>query len=277
MRLLVVVEQEALVVRVDVAEVEPRAGHPGDLVGAVAETGRVHPVGRAVLGVLVVPGIGEVVVDGVDVVDLVPVDAAQQVARDQALHVLAAREDQVVGDPGAQLGGHRRHRVEVRLAHLHPVLLLEALDERGVDVLGVVEVEEVAVDLLRDRLLRVFLAAPARVADAAAGQPGDQRHRRAVLQQVPAADAPLERAPQAARRSPSPQSLPHSRFHAGASAASGNVQPSSRSASVTASSRTRLGVTSASRSAICTDNPSSSEPIRTANRSGSAGPNSPRS
>ena len=232
-------------------EVSPRAGHL-DLVGAVAEAGGVHAVGRGVLGVLVVPGVGELRVDEVDVLELVPVDPADQIAREQALHVLTAGEDQVVGDPRAQLGHHGRHRVEVRLAHLHPVELLEALDELGIDVLRVVEVDEIAIDLLLDRLLGLRLRAAVDVAHAAAGEPEPHGQAGAALQQLPAVGV-----------------APH--------AAVSSSQPSSRSASARLSSCARSGVTSVSPRAICTARPSSSAPRRRAKPSGSAGPNSPRS
>jgi hypothetical protein len=110
------------------------------------------------------------------------IDLANQVALDQALCVLGAREDDVVLDAGAELGHHRRHRVEVRLTHLDPVALLESLHEIRVDVLGVVEVDEVAVDPLLDRLLGLLLRAAARVADTAAREPGGDRQARAALQ-----------------------------------------------------------------------------------------------
>jgi ABC-type Fe3+/spermidine/putrescine transport system ATPase subunit len=106
----------------------------------------VFRVRRRVLGAGVVPGVLEVLVHGVDVPQPIPVDLADEVALDQALRVLGAREDDVVLDAGAELGHHRGHRVEVRLTHLDPVALLESLHEIRVDVLGVVEVDEVAVD-----------------------------------------------------------------------------------------------------------------------------------
>ena len=153
------------------------------LVGPVAEAGGVHRVGRGVVRALVVPGVAEAGVHQVHVLQLVAVDLQQLIALDQPVRELGAREDQVVLDAGAQLGHHRRHRVEVGLAHLHAVALLEALEQRRVDVLRPVEVDEIAVDLLLDRLLRVLLRA-ARAAHPAAREPNGHRQPGAAPQQL---------------------------------------------------------------------------------------------
>ena len=144
--LLVVVEHVDAALRRVEPEVVPGAGQL-DLVLAVDDPRRVERVGHRVVGARVVPRLGEVVVDRVGVLQLRLVEAQQLVALDQPLGPVRGREDHVVAVARAQLGHHAVHRVEVGLAHLDAVALLELLDQLRVEVLRPVEVDEVAVGL----------------------------------------------------------------------------------------------------------------------------------
>ena len=228
-----------------------------DLVRAVAEAGRVHRVGHRVVGARVVPGLGEVRVDAWPRWGSGRVSISQQlVGLEQAVDPLGAREDQVVVVARPQLGHHALHRVEVGLAHLDAVLLLELLDQLRLDVLRPVEVDEVAVRLRLDDLLGRLLARLCRlVADPAAGR-GRARAR------GPPRPAAARAAAAAPRTSPqTPSATPSS--------------PRRSSTSAMQCSRTSSGVTAGSRSASWIANPSISAPSVSANPSGSSSPNSP--
>jgi hypothetical protein len=182
--LLEVVEHVDLLLRVREAEVVPGPGQL-QLVLAVDQAARVHRVGHRAVGVRVVPRLGEVLVDGGRVRELLLVDLEQLVGLAQAVDPLSAGEDQVVAVARPQLGHHALHRVEVGLAHLHAELLLELLEQLRLEVLRPVEVDEVAVRLRLDQLLGLLLVDLRRlVADPAAGEAEPEREARPAPQQL---------------------------------------------------------------------------------------------
>ena len=136
------------------------------------------------VGVRVVPGLGEVVVDRARVGDLIEIDAQELVRLAQAVDPLGGREDHVIAVARPQLGHHALHRVEVGLADLDAVLLLEGLDHLRFHVLGPVEVDEVAVRLGLDDLLGRLLGRLWGRAHAAAGEADSEGQAGAASEQL---------------------------------------------------------------------------------------------
>ena len=167
---LEVVEHVDLALGVLSEQIVPGPGHVADPVLAPDDSGGVHPVRHRVRRAGVVDGVVEELEDLVVVLQLLVVDLQQLVGSHEPRRDGLVGEDHVVAVARAQLRQHRRHRVEVRLPDLDVVLLLELLDQLRVQVLGPVEVHEVAVDLRLHDLLCVLLRAAARVADPAAGE-----------------------------------------------------------------------------------------------------------
>ncbi len=136
--------------RLVVPEVAPAAGHRRHLVGAPADPGLVDGERHRRLRAGVVPGLVEVrtgVEDLVGVCQLGGVDGPELALALELDHPLGDGEDDVVLVARRELGVHAFHRVVVGLDDLDAVLLLEALDDARGQVVGPVEVDEVAVDL----------------------------------------------------------------------------------------------------------------------------------
>ena len=136
----------------------PRVRHRvGVLVHQVltpADPGRVDRVRDRVLPVLVVEGVGVVGPGLGDVRDVGVVQRLDQLALDELAHGVGGRADEdVVGEPAAQLGQRLVHRVEGGQLDLAFVFLREGVDAGLVDVRGPDEHLEGRVPLGREARL----------------------------------------------------------------------------------------------------------------------------